>query len=208
MQTCAEHSTGSQSQVTNHRHEFNLISILWFWIMFHEPINIKPTDRWLQFSVLTETLVLVLVPHGNSTTWIVVFQARCDTDVLDLQCFASVVYRDTRIQGLPAECWTVGRWSRLSTWHVSSFNAAAQCCGAIIKTTKKALVRRALLVRQRQQTLRQEDEGNNNNKLPSCVKNKSETVAAQAAINIPRSQLNCHRLFQVPWFFSPTTEEA
>lgn len=55
-------------------------------------------------------------------------------------------------------------------------------------------------MRQRQQTVKQENEGNNN-KLHSCVKSKTESLVAQAAINIPRSQLNCHRLFQVPLIF-------
>lgn len=32
---------------------------------------------------------------------------------------------------------------------------------------------------------------------------KTETLVAQAAINIPRPWLNCRRLFQVPLFFFP-----
>lgn len=65
---------------------------------------------------------------------------------------------------------------------------------------ENAVVRKLELIRQRQQTAEQENEGKIKKKLLSCVPTK---LGAQAAINIPRPWLNCHRLFQVALFFPP-----
>lgn len=56
-------------------------------------------------------------------------------------------------------------------------------------------------MRHRPQTVRQEKQEKNYNKRHSCVKNRSETMAAHTAINIPRLQADCHRLYQVPFIF-------